>query len=615
MTNSVNISDFVNATLSITATATPYQNFSVPLIIGDSNVIDVNQRLRTYSSLLGVEADFGTTAPEYLAATVYFEQSPTPAQAYIGRWARTATHGLLHGASLTATQQLLANFTAITSGAMLISIDSVPYAVSGLNFSSALNLNGVASTLQTALAALDAGTTSIWGSVNQRFDIVSPTTGTTSSVSYAAAPTAIGNAVFSGQPTASDTLTIGGTAVTFVSGTPTGNQVKIGTDLPTTLASLATLLNGSADTNLVKASYSVVGSTLYIVYKTTGVGGNSFTLAKSSTAISVSGATLAGGSGTDVSTLLGLTLAAGASPPVVGVAAETPLAAWTALASASNQWYAASFAASVQPATADYLAVAAATLASSRKRVFGVTITTTDCMDPTNTSDLATSLQSLNNNRVYWWYDPANAYGVMTMFGRASTVNFNASQSTITLAYKQAPGLTAAYLTETQFATIQAKGGNCNIAVNNGAVMIWPGQMADSKWLAGTKINGTWFDEIHNCDWFLNEVQTDIFNLLYTTTTKIPQTDAGSNTIATVLGKSCVKAVNNGMIGKGVWTGPPIGTIETGDPLQTGWYVYYPPISTQSDADRDSRVSVPFQMAVKLQGAVHTVSLGITVNR
>ncbi len=613
--NSVNISNFVNATLTITATATPYQNFSTPLVIGDSNIIDTNERFRTYSSLLGIAADFGTTAPEYLAAQVYFEQSPTPKTCFVGRWARTATHGQLHGASLTATQQLLTGFTAVTSGAFFVSIDSVPYAVSGVNLSSALNLNGVASTLQTALNALASGTTCTYDSVLARFNIVSPTTGVTSSISYGAAPTAFGSAAFSGQPSANDTITIIGTAVTFVSGTATGNQVKIGTDLATTLASLAAILNGSADTNLVKASYSVVGSTLYAVSKVTGTAGNAYTLVKSSTAITVSGATFTGGSGTDMSTLLGLTSVAGASPPVVGVAAETPLAAWTALASASNQWYAASFAASTQPTTADYLAVASATLASTRKRIFGVTINTTDCLDPTNTSDLATSLQSLNNNRVYWWYDPSNPYGVMTMFGRAATVNFSASQSTITLAYKQAPGLNASYLTETQFATLQAKGGNCNVAVNNGAVMIYPGQMADSKWLAGTKINGTWFDEVHGCDWFLNAVQTDVFNLLYTTTTKIPQTDAGSNTIATVMGKTCAKAVNNGMVGPGVWTGPAFGTLETYDNLPTGWYVYYPPISTQSDADRDSRVSVPFQIAVKLQGAVHSVDLAITVNR
>jgi hypothetical protein len=197
----------------------------------------------------------------------------------------------------------------------------------------------------------------------------------------------------------------------------------------------------------------------------------------------------------------------------------------------------------------------------------------------------------------------------------AATVNFNASQSTITLAYKQAPGLTAAYLTETQFATLQGKGGNVNIAVDNGAVMIWPGQMSDSKWLAGTKINGTWFDEIHNCDWFLNAVQTDVFNALYTTPTKIPQTDAGSNIIATVIAKTCHKTVNNGMAAPGVWTGPMIGTLETGDYMPTGWMVYYPPISTQSDADRATRVSVPFQVAIKLAGAVHSVDLAVTVNR
>lgn len=509
MLQSAPVAYFVSATVTISPIATPYQNFSTPLILGDSLVIDVVERVRSYSTLLQVANDFGTSAPEYLAATVFFDQKPTPNTCMVGRWARVASHGLLHGASLTATQQLLTNFTAISTGSFHISIDGTGHDITGLNFSGAVNLNGVAATIQTAIDAIAAGVTVVWDSIYSRFNILSGTTGVSSSVSY--------------------------------------------------------------------------GSTA--------------------------------GSGTDVSTLLGLTAASGASPPVAGLAAESALNGVTACANASNQWYCLSFAASVQPATSDYLAVGAFILGGTRNRIFGITINTPDCLDPTNTSDLATSLQQLNNQRVFWWYDPSNLYGCMTMFGRASTVNFDASNSTITLAYKQAPGLSPAYLTETQFATMQAKGGNCNIAVDNGAVMIWPGQMSDSKWVAGTRINGTWFDEVHNCDWFANAMQTDVFNALYTTPTKIPQTDAGDNIIALVIEGTCNKARNNGMIAPGVWTGPQVGTLETGDYMPTGFYCYYPPIASQADADRAARDSVPFQPCVKLSGGIHAVSLGILVNR
>lgn len=616
MTNTVDISDFVQATLDFSPIATPFENFGVALGLGDSNVIDTSQRFRVYSTLTQVGVDFGVSAPEFLASQVYFGQTPQPDQIIIGRWARTATAGLLHGAALTPTQQVLSNFTVVSSGAFFIMIDGVPLAVTGLNFASALNLNGVASAVQTALQALDNGTACVFGAVNQRFDIVSSTTGIASSVSYGAAPTAVGSAAFSGQPTGgTDSITIGGTAVAFVTGTPSGNQVKVGVDLATTLQSLVTFLNASTDTNIVKANYSVVGSTLYIWFKTTGTTGNAFTLTKTSTAITLSGATLSGGSGTDVSTLLGLTQVSGASPPVPGVAAETPLQAAAILAAANAEWYELGFASSVMPSNSDYQAVAAFILGLSRKRIFGVNIPTTDCLDPTNNSDLASLLQSQNNQRCFWWYDPASPFGVFSMMGRSSTINFNGSLTTITLAYKQAPGLQPAQLTETQFATLEGKGGNCNVAVSNGAVMIFPGQMSNAHYVNGVFTSGNWFDEIQDCDWFINFVQTNVFNLLFGATTKIPQTDAGNGIIAATITNSCQQAVTNGMAAPGTWQAAGFGSLQTGDFLPLGYYVFYPKISTQSAADRAARKSVPFQIAIKLAGAIHTVDLIVNVNR
>jgi frataxin-like iron-binding protein CyaY len=597
----VDVSDFVNVSVNITPLAIPFANFGLPVFIGDSNVIDINQRYRSYTTIIGVGQDFGNTSPEYLAAEIFFSQQPQPAQLFLGRWARTATAGLLHGAVLTAAQQLLANFTVITSGAFFITIDGVPQAISGLNFSAALNLNGVASLIQTALPA---GDLCVFGA-SKRFDIVSSTTGIASSVSFGAAPTAIGDAVFSANPANNDTLTIGGTTVTFVTGTPTGNQVLIGGTLAITLASLVNFLNASADVNIVKANYSVVASTLYVVFKTAGVTGNSFTLAKVSTAIALSAATLAGGSGTDISTLLGLTSASGASPLVHGIAAESPLSAVTAMANTSSQWYGVMFACATFPADADYEAVAAYILASSRTRILGITEQNTNLLDPTQTNDLASVLQTFNNKRVFVMWSSTNAFAAATIFGRALTVNFNGNLTTITLAYKQAPGIIGENLTETQFATLVSKGANTVINVDNGATMIWPGQMS----------NGYFFDEVHGTDWFQNRVQTDVFNLLYTTTTKVPQTDAGNNMIATAMVGSCEAAINNGFAAAGQWNAAGFGSLQQGDALTKGYYIYYPPIATQSESDRTLRISVVFQIALKLAGAVQTPFVVININR
>lgn len=111
----------------------------------------------------------------------------------------------------------------------------------------------------------------------------------------AAAVAATGNVAFTTNPANSSTITIGGTAITFVTSGATGNQINIGSSLAATLASLFAFLNGSSDTNLVKFSYNLTGSTLYLTAVTAGTAGNSLTLATTVSGATASGATLSGG--------------------------------------------------------------------------------------------------------------------------------------------------------------------------------------------------------------------------------------------------------------------------------------------------------------------------------
>lgn len=102
---------------------------------------------------------------------------------------------------------------------------------------------------------------------------------------------ASGTASFSAQPAVNDTLTIDGTVYTFTA-------ANIGSDLNHTLAILLNSLQNSGDANLSQSNYSVNGSVLTVTAKAVGTSGNAITLAKSSTVITLSGATLTGGAGT-----------------------------------------------------------------------------------------------------------------------------------------------------------------------------------------------------------------------------------------------------------------------------------------------------------------------------
>jgi hypothetical protein len=598
----LNIADVVNVEINLSPLAATFRNFGALVIVGSSDIIDTDERIRFYTQLSGVEEDFGTSTPEALAADLFFSQKPQPSILYIGRWAQTATKGRLHGGVLTPTQQLLSNFTTITNGGLFAYIDGIPASLVGVNFATALNLNDVASRIQTGLAALSTGVTVLWDATQQRFTVMSGTTGATSSIGFLDDPTSSGWFNFASNPANNDTITVDGTLVTFVTGTPTGNQVKIGTDLPTTLASLATFLNASVDVNIVNMTYVVLGSKLYCIAKTPGAAGDLFTLAAS--VATKSGATLLGGTATDVSDLINGTSAT-ASTPVIGIAAEQPVDAIEILDDISGDWYGSTFACVTPPTDVQYEAVSAYIEGAARSHLFGITVFDTRVLDPTSTVDLAASLNTLNYERSITQYSTSSPYAVASLFGRMFTVNFNANNSVITLKFKQEPGLKAEFVTESQAQTLKAK--HCNVFVNyqNKTAIIQEGTVA----------NGFFIDEVMGVDWLQNQLQNALYNELYTSPTKIPQTDPGMNELVGVCNDTLDEAVFNGFVAPGQWNVAGFGQLRQGDFLTKGYYTFVIPVAQQAQADREARKAPPIQCAIKLAGAVHFAFVIVTVNR
>lgn len=104
-----------------------------------------------------------------------------------------------------------------------------------------------------------------------------------------------GTITFSGNPSNADTLTVNGTLITFVTGTPSGSQVKIGASKEATAINLQAFLAASVNVNIILASYSLSIDVLTVTFKVPGPTGDTFTLTKSSSGISLSGAVLTGG--------------------------------------------------------------------------------------------------------------------------------------------------------------------------------------------------------------------------------------------------------------------------------------------------------------------------------
>lgn len=480
----LNTNRLIRYSINLAPTAAQVANINSLLVLGSSDVLDINERIREYNDLASVASDFGTSAPEYLAASLYFGQVPQPTLLFIGRWAESATNGLLKGAILTAAEQAMSNWTSITTGTLTVSVDGTPQNLTTLNFSAQTNLNGVASVIDTALT----GASVTWD--GQRFRIISSTTGATSTVGFATGTIAA--------------------------------QMKL------------------------DASHALA---------------------------------------------------------IGGISAETPEAAAAIFADRFGQRWYALMVADTSLTPANHLAVAAF-IEGTGQHIYAVTDTNTLALDSADTTTIGYLASQNNYLRTYCQYSE-NPYAVASAIGREMVVNFNGNNTTITLMYKQEPGVTPQDLTGTQATTLKNKRINVFAAYNNDTNIIQYGTMSGPAYL----------DEIHGLDALGLDVQADLWNALYTAKNKIPQTDAGVHELVAVAENTCRKYVRNGFIAPGTWNSNTIGELQAGDYMDRGYYVFVEPISNQAQSTREARISPPINIALKLAGAIHEVDVLISVNR
>lgn len=477
------VSSVVNVQVEMSPVAAALRNFGACLIVGSTDVIDVQERIRTYTDISSVAADFGTATPEYLAAQAFFAQSPKPTSVQVGRWASAPTSGLVRGRMLTVDEQKIVRFTGITDGAFDVTIDGAVVNLTKINLSAESNLNGVASKITAALES--KGTCTFDGT---RFVLASTSTGEASKVS--------------------------------------------------------------------------------------------------------------GISSTALSQALGLD---SSTTAVAGQKAETLADAFSVLLDFPT-WYMA-FVAAPHDAEA---AVGAAGIveAASPSRIVAFTSQDVNELDPSKDDTLGAQLKALGYNRSIVMYSSKTASAAASVLGRMSTVNFEGSNTCITLKFKQCPGVEAENLRSSQAAALKAHNVNVFAAYQNDTSILQEGVMS----------GGNFIDEMHGLDWLQNRVETDLWNLLYTSK-KIGQDESGADNLVATVSKSIDQAVTNGLVAPGVWNGDEFGALKKGDTLSTGYYVYIQPLEEQAQSEREARKAPPIQIAVKLKGAIHFVDVTITVNR
>ncbi len=125
------------------------------------------------------------------------------------------------------------------------------------------------------------------------------------------------------------------------------------------------------------------------------------------------------------------------------------------------------------------------------------------------------------------------------------------------------------------------------------------------------------WDQVYNAFWLKFAIQTECFNFVRGTNTKIPQTEQGIDGLKNVVRRVLAQGVSNGYLAPGLWTSPDT----FGDPeslvrniADVGWYVYSTPLKAQIQADRDLRKAPLIQVAAKEAGAVHSANIQVNIN-
>lgn len=252
---------------------------------------------------------------------------------------------------------------------------------------------------------------------------------------------------------------------------------------------------------------------------------------------------------------------------------------------------------------ADHLLLAAWAEAATPSSIYAYTTADADCITSA-TTDIGSMLKALAYKKTIGQYSTTSTLAVIAIMGYAMGANNGLANSAYTLKFKGEVGITVEDLTATQAGYLDGKNLNSYLNYGNYYNIFQQGKMA----------NGYFFDEVLNLDMLRNDVQLNLMDVLYGNT-KIPQTDVGQAQLLLECNNACELAVDRGFLAPGLWTGVTVLNLKYGDTLSKGYLCQSEGYSHQSTADRQARKSMPIYIAIKESGAVHSIVVGIYINR
>ena len=186
---------------------------------------------------------------------------------------------------------------------------------------------------------------------------------------------------------------------------------------------------------------------------------------------------------------------------------------------------------------------------------------------------------------------------------RLHTVNFNNENSAITLNLKELKGIVSEDYSQDEIN--KAKKVGLDLYTNFG----------DLPKLLTSGANG-WADNVYNIIAIKNYIQTDVFNLLGTTGTKLAQIKRDVNKIVDTIEKTLILFRKANVVGSGQWNSPDTFGDEAlfrRSIATNGYFIFAQSLADQVQSDRVARKSPAIQCAIKLSGAIHSVDITLSI--
>lgn len=589
---------------SLTPTDMTLQCFNTPNV----NFLH-GERVRLFSDADSFNEITTSGSSVYWAGNAFFGLTSHPAQIAVGRIFTEDQPAYLMSSSVDYTA-----LASVTDGAFSVAIDGVRQELSPTDFSAVTNL-------QQLIAALTPSASAHFevSEYNGNLILKSLTSGESSSIGYASAPTAQSietPAVLTGGTVTPASLTSisDGAFKISVNGEEqdiTGLDFASADDINGVVAVLSGKITGVTVTANEEA--------LILTSEQTGAGASI-------------GFASAGSAGTDVSTLLALTQAAGASTvagtttPVVDISGILGLTQESGANLAASGYKAGSVVeecvanrAYIQSIgsnaygwslDAEYRDTQDAQDFASWVNGLGVEGDTCiitnnpNVLSASDTSNIASVCNSMNYQGVATFYhDNAQVYPDVAYLATLQSVNYSTANSVLDMKFKNLGSIPAVNLPDlnTNLSTLDNK--RCNTITYWGtrdALCVRNGDQASSLWRSDLWVNV--------CN-FIAELKVNVANV-FLRNKKVPYTTAGQTLITSAITKTCDAYVTNGSFADREYAD---STAENGVSLAKAYTITPQPISSSTPAQRRAGIGTPYTIVLNDSGSMRSVAISVEV--